>query len=146
MSTVPSFDFTAFKTAFTDMQEKAKAAYEKSTATFGDYNDFAKGNLDAFVESGKIFTSGMQGFSTDFVAESKSAFETLAGEAKELAAAKSPADFFKLNSEFVKKHFDNAVAYSSKQSEAALKFASDVAAPLSNRVSVAVEKVKAASL
>ncbi|HWU02112.1 MAG TPA: phasin family protein, partial [Novosphingobium sp.] len=58
------------------------------------------------------------------------------------AAAKSPSDFFKLHNDLMKKHFDQAVAFSSKQSEAFLKLASEAAAPISNRVSIAVEKVK----
>lgn len=146
MSSLPTYDFNeVFKTAFTDFQEKAKAAYEKSTAAFGDYNEFAKGNLEAVVESGKILTAGLQELGTALVADSREAFETLTSEAKSLAAAKTPTDFLQIHSDLLKKHFDKAVSFSSKQSETMLKLAGDVVAPLSSRVSVAVEKVKAAA-
>lgn len=146
MTTLPNFDFNeVFKTAFSDFQEKAKAAYEKSTAAFGDYNEFAKGNLEAVVESGKILTAGLQELGTALVADSREAFETLTSEAKSLAAAKTPTDFLQIHSDLLKKHFDKAVSFSSKQSETVLKLAGDVAAPLSSRVSLAVEKVKAAA-
>lgn len=146
MSSLPTYDFNeVFKTAFTDFQEKAKAAYEKSTAAFGDYNEFAKGNLEAVVESGKILTAGLQELGTALVADSREAFETLTSEAKSLAAAKTPTDFLQIHSDLLKKHFDKAVSFSSKQSETVLKLAGDVVAPLSSRVSVAVEKVKAAA-
>ena len=60
MTTFPTFDFTApFQTAFADLQEKTKAAYEKGTSAYGDYNDFAKGNVEAMVEAGKILASGL---------------------------------------------------------------------------------------
>jgi hypothetical protein len=141
--TTPTFDFAAaFKTAFSDAQEKAKAAYEKSTVAMGDANEFAKGNVEAMVESTKILASGLQELTTELVAESREAFETLTAEVKTIAAVKSPADFFKLQSEMMRKQMDALMANGTKHSEAFLKLASDAAAPLSSRVSLAVEKVK----
>ena len=68
---MPNFDFaSAFKTAFSDAQEKAKAAYEKSTEAMGDAGEFAKGNVEALVESSKILASGMQELTSELVAES----------------------------------------------------------------------------
>ena len=137
-------DFTAaFKTVFTEAQDKAKAAYEKGTTSFGEANAFAQGNVEALVESSKILAEGLQKFGTGLVAESREAFEGLTSEVKELTAVKSPTDFFKLQSDFVRKYFDSAVAFSSKQSEAMLKLGSEAAAPLSRRVSLAVETLKA---
>ena len=145
MTTIPTFDFSVFQTAFSDMQTKAKAALEKSTAAFGDYNALAKGNVEAFVEAGKILSAGLQELGTGAVAESRSAFETLTAEVKELAAAKSPTEFLRLQSELAKKHVDHAVAVASKQSEALLKLTTDAVAPVSNRVAVTVEKLQKAA-
>jgi phasin family protein len=146
MTTLPTFDVPeAFKTAFADFQEKAKAAYEKSTASAADYSEFAKGNVEALVEAGKILTSGLQELGTALVADSREAFEALTGEVKSLAGAKTPTDFFQLQSDLLKKHFDKSVAFSSKQSEAVLKLASEAVAPISGRVSLAVDKIKAAA-
>ena len=145
MSTIPSFDFSVFQTAFSDIQGKAKAALEKSTAAFGDYNAIAKGNVEALVDAGKILTAGLQELGTGAVAEGRTAFETLTSEVKELASAKSPTEFLRLQSELAKKHIDHAVAFGSKQSEAVLKLAGEVAAPVSNRVAVTVEKINKAA-
>ena len=145
MTTIPTFDFSVFQTAFSDMQTKAKAALEKSSAAFGDYNALAKGNVEAFVEAGKILSAGLQELGTGAVAESRSAFETLTAEVKELAAAKSPTEFLRLQSELAKKHVDHAVAVASKQSEALLKLTTDAVAPVSNRVAVSVEKLQKAA-
>ena len=131
-----------FKGTFTEVQSKAKEALEKSSAAFADYNDFAKGNVEAVVESGKILAAGLQDFGTNVTAESRSAFETATADFKELAAVKSPADFFKLQSELFRRNFDTAVAYGSKTSEAMLKLTSEAFAPISGRVSLAVEKVR----
>ncbi len=148
MTTFPSFDLTTIKTAFTDMQDKAKAAYEKNTASFanfGEYGDFAKGNVEAMVEAGKILASGLQSMGSGIVADGRGAFEALTAEAKDVAAVKSPTDFFKLQGELATKHFDAMVAFGSKQSDAMMKLAGEVAAPISGRVSIAVEKAKIAA-
>lgn len=137
-----SANFAGFQDAVTEAQAKAKAAFEKSSVAFGEAGDFAKGNVEAVIESGKIFAEGLQGFGSEIVAESRTAFETLTGDIKELAAAKSPTDFFKLQGDIMRKNFDSAVAYGSKNSEAALKLFSDTMAPISGRVSVAVEKAR----
>jgi len=139
-------NFTAaIKTAFADVQEKAKGAYEKGAASLSEGTEMAKGNVEAVVESSKILADGLQKLGTDFVAESRGAFETLTAEAKELAAVKTPADFFKLQSDLLRKNFDAAVAFSSKQTEAFVKLGSDSIAPISRRVTLAVESLKKAA-
>ena len=125
-----------------DAQAKAKEAFEKSSAMFGDYAEFTKGNVEAVVESGKVLTEGLQDMSTNFVAESRSVFESVSADVKEMAAAKSPTDLIQLQSEMFRKSFDSAVAYGSKNTEAMIKIASDAMAPISGRVSLAVEKVR----
>jgi hypothetical protein len=144
--TMTSANFAGFQDAITEAQAKAKAAFEKSTSALGEVSDFAKGNVEAVVESGKIFAEGVQGLGSELVAESRSAFEAMTGDIKELAAAKSPIDFFKLQSELVRKNFDTAVANGSKNSEALLKLFSDTFAPISGRVSIAVEKARSAAV
>lgn len=139
-------DFTAkVKDVFGEAQVRAKAAYEKGTALFGDAGEFTKGNVEAVVESGKILAAGLQDLGKGYVAESKGAFETLTADVKELTAVKSPADFFKLQGEILRRNFDAAVASGSKQSEALLKLTNDAFAPIGSRVSVAVEKAKKAA-
>jgi phasin family protein len=139
-------DFTAkVKETVTEAQDRAKAAFEKGNALFADAGEFSKANLEALVESGKILAAGVQSLGKDYVAEGKSAFETLTADVKELAAVKSPADFFKLQGEILRRNFDAAVASGSKHSEALVKLANESFAPISSRVSVAIEKVKQAA-
>jgi len=139
------FDLTQIQTAFSDIQGKAKAALEKGTGALGEANEFAKGNVEAVVESGKIFSAGLQDLGATLVAESRGAFDAMTADAKELAAAKSPTEFFQLQSALARKQFDGAIAQASKSTEAWLKLANDVFAPLSNRVTLAVEKVSKAA-
>ncbi|MBT0671201.1 phasin family protein [Novosphingobium profundi] len=140
-----SANFTSFQDAIAEAQTKAKEAFEKGTTMMGEASDFTKGNVEAMMESGKIFAEGMQSFGSELVSEGRTAFEAMSGDIKELAAAKSPTDFFKLQGDMVRKNFDSAVATGSKNSEAMLKLMSDAFAPLSGRVSMAMEKARSAS-
>lgn len=131
--------------AFAEMQEKAKAAYEKGTAAMSDMTDFAKGNVEALVESGKILAGGVQDLSKVAVEEAKSAYEVATADLKEMAAVKSPTELFQLQGRIARRNFDAMVATTSKNTEAMMKLASDVFAPLSGRVNVAVEKISKAA-
>ena len=130
------------KDIMAEAQEKAKDAFAKSNSLFGDANDFARGNVEAVVESGKILAAGLQDMATNLASESRSVFEGMTADLKDLAAAKTPADFLKMQSEMLRKSFDSAVSYGSKNSEAMLKLANEVFAPISGRVSMAVEKAR----
>ena len=139
-------DFTAkVQETVAEAQDRAKAIYEKGTALFADAGEFNKGNIEALVESGKVLAAGLQSLGKDYVAEAKTAIETVQADVKELATVKSPADFFKLQGEILRRNFDAAVASGSKHSEAMVKLANEAFAPVSTRVSLAVEKVKQAA-
>jgi phasin family protein len=139
-------DFTAkIQDAVADAQDRAKAAIEKGNEFASEYGEFAKGNVEALVESTKILAAGLQDMGKAYVAEGKSAIETVTADVKELAAVKSPADFFKLQGELLRRNFDAAVAAGSKNSEKVVKLANDAFAPIQDRVSLAIEKVKKAA-
>jgi phasin family protein len=139
-------DFTAkIQDAVADAQDRAKAAFEKGNEFASDGAEFAKGNVEALVESTKILAAGLQDMGKAYVTEGKSAIETMTADVKELAAVKSPADFFKLQGEILRRNFDAAVAAGSKNSEKVVKLANEAFAPIQDRVSLAIEKVKKAA-
>jgi hypothetical protein len=145
MNTIPTEMTETIQTAMKDAAEKAKAALEKSQAALGDMGAFTKGNVEAVVESTKILASGLQEMGKSYAAETKTVVETMQAEMKELAAVKSPAEFFEKQNAMLRKQFDAAMAVTSKNSEAMLKLASEAFQPISNRVSLAVEKIKHAA-
>jgi len=142
MATAKTTDFTKpIVDAFGEYQTKAKVAYEKGTEVATEVTEFAKGNVEAFVESGKIFAAGAQTLGKGYVEEAKTAYETLTADVKELAAVKSPTELFQLQGKIARRNFDMFVAASSKNTEAFLKLANDTVAPLTGRVEVATEKL-----
>ena len=142
MATAKTNDFTKpIVDAFGEYQTRAKAAYEKGTEVATEAAEFAKGNVEAFVESGKIFAAGVQSLGKTYVEEAKSAYETMTADVKELAAVKSPTELFQLQGQIARRNFDMFVATSSKNTEAFIKLANDAFAPLTGRVEVATEKL-----
>ena len=128
-----------------DMQTRAKAAYEKGTEMTKDAVEFQKGNIEALVESGKILAAGMQDMGRTYMDEAKSAAETVQGDVKKFAAIKSPTELFQLQGEIARRNFDAMVSTTSKNTEAMLKLANEAFAPVSNRMSLAVDKVSKAA-
>jgi phasin family protein len=144
MTTTP--DFTAsISEAMTEMQSRAKVAYDKSTTMATELGEFTKGNMEALVESGKIVSSAVQDMGKSLVEEVKSAFEIATADMKEMAAIKSPTDLFQLQSKLARRNFDSMMAMSSKASESMVKLSSEAVSPLSSRMSVAAEIVSKAA-
>jgi phasin family protein len=128
---------------FGDASERAKASYEKGVKMTEEFTEFQKGNVEAIVESGKLAAKAAESLGQEAADYARKSFESGAAAFKTFAGAKSPTELFKLQSDYMKSYFESAVAESTKVTEAWLKLAGDVAQPISNRMAVAVEKVKA---
>jgi phasin family protein len=130
---------------FADMNDRTKGVVERSTKLVEEANDFAKGNVEALVESSRIAAKGLETLGQDAAEYGRKSFESATAAMKTLATVKSPAEFFKLHNDYVRGVFDSYVAEASKNTEAMMKLAGDAAQPLSNRFAVAAEKVKTAA-
>jgi phasin family protein len=133
------------KEATENMQERAKTAYAKSSELTSDLVEFNKGNFEAVVESGKILASGVQDMGRTAIEDTKTAAATATADVKKMAGIKSPTELFQLQGEIARRNFDTGVAQTSKNVEAMMKLANDVFAPISNRASVAAEKIRKAA-
>lgn len=144
--TAKNNDYTAkAKEMAADVQTRAKAAYEKGAELTSEVVEFQKGNLEAFVESGKILASGMQDMGRTYVEDAKGAVEVVQDDVKKMAAVKSPTELFQLQGEIARRNFDTMVSAASKNTEAMLKLANEAFAPVSSRMSLAAEKVRKAA-
>jgi len=139
-------DFTkTAKEALADVQTRAKTVFAKTGELASEVTEFNKGNVEAVVESGKIFFAGMQDMGRQQVAATKSVVKTVQGDFKKVAAVKSPTELVQLQGELARRNFDAAVSFGSKNTEALVKLYNDAFAPPSSRMSVAAEKLKKAA-
>lgn len=133
------------KEALADVQTRAKTVFAKTGELASEVTEFNKGNVEAVVESGKIFFAGMQDMGRQQVAATKSVVKTVQGDFKKVAAVKSPTELVQLQGELARRNFDAAMSFGSKNTESLVKLYNDAFAPLSSRMSVAAEKLKKAA-
>lgn len=133
------------KAMFGDMNARTQDAVAKSTKAMEEMNAFAKGNVEALVESSKIAAKGAEEIAKYSAEYGRKVIADTTENAKKFAAVKSPTEFFQLQNELVKSSIDAMVSETSKFTENYLKLMGDVTQPISNRVAVAVEKVKVAA-
>lgn len=131
-----------FKGVFGDVNERAKAAAERSAKVAEELADLTRGNVEALVASSKIAAKGVEALSQDAAEYGRKAFEEASATLKNFAEVKSATDLFKLQGDYARAAFDNAVAESARLSETVLKLAGDVAEPITSRYTVAAERVK----
>jgi phasin family protein len=129
---------------FGDINERARTQIERNTRLAEELTELQKGNIEAVVASTKVAAKGLETIGQEVAEYSRKSFEDASAALKGFAEVKSATDFFRLQSDFARTQFDSLVAESSRLSETMLKLAGDVAQPLTNRASVAADRVKSA--
>ena len=128
--------------AFGDVNERSREAMQRSARIVEEMTDLARGNVEALVASSKVAARGVEQLSQEAAEFSRRSFEQASTAFRSFSEVRTPADFFRLQSDFARSAFDGVVAESSKVSEAVLKLAGEVAEPITSRYAVAAERVK----
>ena len=126
---------------FANAGERSQELVAKSQKTAEQFTDLAKANVEALVEAGRIAAAGTKSIGQDVLASGRQGIEQASDAVKTLAEAKSPAEFFQIQSELARASFDRFVAESSKLTERVVKLAGEAAQPLQNRASVNAERI-----
>jgi len=132
---------SAFEKLFTEAAERGEEAAKRSRKAAEELADIYRGNVDAFVEAGRIATAGAQSIGQDIAAKSRDSLEQTANRVRSLAEAKSATELLQLQSEFARSAFDRFVEDSSALTESFVKLAGEAFQPISNRASANVEKL-----
>jgi phasin family protein len=131
-----------FQAAFSDVNERSRDAMQRSARIVEEMTDLARGNVEAFVASSKVAARGVEQLSQEAAEFGRRSFEQASATFRSFSEVRSPADLFRLQSDFARQAFDGLVAESSKVSETVLKLAGEVAEPITSRYAVAAERVK----
>jgi len=126
-----------------DMNTRAKDAVTKGSKAIEEIVEFSKGNLEAMMTSGRVAAKGAEEIAKYSTEYGRATIERANAAAKQFAAVKSPTEFFQLQGDIAKQTLDALVAEGSKFTENYLKLIGEMAQPISNRVAVAADKVKA---
>jgi phasin family protein len=120
-------------------QVKIKEHMEKAMKTTEEVLAFSQGNMEAFIKAGQIYASGFQDISKNFAASSKNSLEETVAFTKSLMGVKSVKEAVDLHTGFTKSSVEKAVSETGKLTDANVKLAEQVIAPLTARFALAVE-------
>jgi phasin family protein len=104
-----------------------------------DFVAFGQANLEAFVKSGQIWSAGMQELTKQIATSAKASFDESVSTFKAISTAKSVKEAMDLQSNFAKAAIEKAMAESNKLTDASIKLTEQTLAPITARVTVAVE-------
>ena len=107
--------------------------------TTEDFVAFGQANLEAFVKSGQIWSAGVQELTKQFATSAKASFDESVSTFKAISTAKSVKEAMDLQSSFAKAALEKAMAESNKLTDASIKLTEQTLAPITARVTVAVE-------
>jgi phasin family protein len=125
---------------FEATQVKMKEGVEKAMKTAEEFVSFSQGNLEAMMKSSQIWATGVQDLSKSFAAVAKASLDESMSAFKAMTSAKSLKDAFELQSSFARAALGKSLAESGKLTDASFKLTEQALAPITARVSVAVEK------
>jgi len=125
---------------FEATQATVKEGIEKAMKTAEELVAFNQGNVEAFVKSGQIWSTGVQDLSKHMAATAKASLDESIATFKALSSVKSLRDAFDLQTSFARSALEKTLSESGKLTDASLKLTEQTLAPITARVSVAVEK------
>jgi phasin family protein len=104
-----------------------------------DFVALGQANMEALVKSGQIWTAGVQELMKQFVETAKASFDESVATFTAISSAKSVTEAMDLQSKFTTRVAGRALADSNKLVDASIKLTEKTLAPLTARVTSAVE-------
>jgi len=120
-------------------QMKLKEGVEKAVKQGEEMMAFGQGNMEAVIKASQIYANGFQDISKHIAATSKASLEESLAFTKSLMGVKSVKEAVDMQTGFMKSSIEKAVAESNKLTDATVKLAEQAIAPLTARISLAVE-------
>ncbi|MBR0684154.1 phasin family protein [Roseomonas eburnea] len=103
--------------------------------------EFGRGNVEAFTKAAQTWAVGTQDLARQAMALAQGLTDHTLESAKALAAVKSLNEAAEVQAKFAKAALEKAVAESAKLQEAVFKLTEQSVAPISARMTVAMEKM-----
>ena len=100
---------------------------------------FSKGHLEALTQSGQIWTAGVKELAEQATATMQASFQDTMAMFKTLTSVKSPKEAIDLQSGMARSALETTMAAYGKLTEASLKLSEQAMAPITARVTAAVE-------
>jgi phasin family protein len=125
---------------FTETQTKMKEGMQKAMKTAEELMAFSQGNVEAFMKSGQIWSAGVQDISKQVAATAQASFEETMSTFKAMSSVKSLKDAMDLQASLARATMEKTLSESGKLTDASFKLTEQALAPITARVTLAVEK------
>lgn len=112
----------------------------KTMKTAEEVVAFGQGNVEALIKSGQIWSAGMQDLSKQMASSMQASYEEAMAAFKALTSVKSLKEAVDLQVGFARSAVEKSMTESSKYTDASIKLAEQAIAPISSRMTMAVEK------
>lgn len=121
-------------------QNKVDANMDKAVKTAEEFVSFGQGNFEAMMKAGQIWVAGVQDIQKAVSATAQAQVEAALGTFKALSGVKSLKEAMDLQTSLARSSLETAVAETGKLTDASVKLAEQAMAPITARVTLAVEK------
>jgi len=124
-------------------REQVETAVKAGAGAFKGYDDlagFGKDNVQAVMTSGAILAKGVQDLNDVWLGLARASVEDAVGAAKALCGCKTLPEVVEVQTGLAQAQYEKFVAESRRLSTMSTKLAENASAPITARVTVAVEK------
>lgn len=130
---------TMAKNSFEQIAKGSREAMEQSMKTVNVITEMTRGNVDAFLDSSRAASTGLQAIAQEVSEYSKSSMERTTSAARALTQAKTAPELMKLQSEFARAEFATGIAEYSKLSQAMFQTMTAMFEPLQKQAITAAQ-------
>jgi phasin family protein len=131
---------TAGMIGFEKTQAQVKQSMEKAMKTAEEVVSFSQGNFEAVVKSSQIWAAGLQDLSKQMAATAQAQLEETMAMFKSFSGVKSLKDVMDMQTSLARTSMEKAMTEGGRITDASIKLAEQAIAPLTARMTVAVEK------
>jgi phasin family protein len=110
---------------------------------YEEFIAFSQSNVEALLQTNQVFAKAIQEIGKEIAALTQAELERVATASREALAAKSPQEALKVQTAFATASLERLLASSTKLGELNVKLATDTVAPITTKVSAAIQKVTA---
>ena len=121
-------------------QPQMETKMEKITQTTEELVSFSQANVEAMVKSSQIWAAGVQDIGKTFAATAQAQMDATMATLKAFTGVKSFKDAIELQTNLARSSVESVVAETGKLTDASMKLAEQTFAPITARVTVAMEK------
>ena len=121
-------------------QAEVATHMEKVMKSAEEFVSFGQGNVEAMVKASQVLATGLQDLGKHFAATMQAQIDETTAHIKALSSVKTPKEALELQTAMTKTAIEKTLAEAGKVTDASMKLAEQVAAPITARVTLAVEK------